>query len=117
MPYRFTPISSSANLPAIVNQVNRNFQSLDSEAVTKKFGQGDNQVIIGKAGEYVGMVVGDLNGDAVIFGRYQPDRIGTLYIENGVPVKLDGQAPDDGRQGSWQAEPGENVIELLGGTW
>lgn len=141
MPNKFNPVSAGTALPNAIAQFNKNFAELDREAVTKKFGSGDNQVIIGKAGDnvglvvgesaesqvivgktdpFVGMVVGDIASDAIIYGIYQvtPEtRFGTLHLENGVPVELSGQAPDDGRMGHWIAAPGENVIELLGGTW
>lgn len=115
MPNSFTRINPGSDIKAAMNQVNQNFAKLDREAVTKKFGQGDNQVVIGKAGNYTGMVVGDISTNAIIFGRYREDRLGTLYIQNGVPTELQGQAPDDGRMGHWIAKPGENVITLLGG--
>lgn len=117
MPNRFTPLNPGSDQAALVSQINRNFSQLDAEAVTKKFGKGANQVIVGKAGEYVGMVVGDLSGDAIIYGRYLPDRLGTLKIESGVPVALDGQHPVTGKQINAIVPTGRNVIEELGGTW
>lgn len=110
-------IVSSADFKAAINTINQNFRRLDAEAVTKKFGAGGNQVIIGKAGDVIGMVVGDLAGDAIIYGKYRDDRFGTLKIQGGVPVALDGQHPVDGHQGTWIASPGKNVITELGGTW
>ena len=116
MPYSFMPINGG-DLPSITNQMNRNFAKLDAEAVTKKFGKDENQVVIGKAGDYTGMVVGDVAGDAMIVGRYQSDRIGTLYINDGIPSELSGQHPVDGHMGHWIATEGSNVITELGGTW
>lgn len=117
MPNRFNIISAGADMRTIIAQVNANFAKLDQEAVTKKFGSGDNQVVIGKAGEYTGMVVGDPAGDAIIYGRYETDRLGTLKTQGGVPVALDGQHPVDSHQGNWIVRPGYNVITELGGTW
>ena len=116
MANRFQSINSSSNMSAIVNQVNKNFGALDREAVTKKFGQGNNTVIIGRIdADRVGLVVGETSGNAIIYGKYREDRFGTLYYQNGIPVRLEGQAPDDGRMGSWQVRPGENVLTQLGG--
>lgn len=116
MANRFQSINSSSNISAIVNQVNKNFGTLDREAVTKKFGQGDNTVIIGKIDDNrVGLVVGEITGNAIVYGKYRADRFGTLYYQAGIPVRLEGQAPDDGRMGSWQVRPGENVLTQLGG--
>jgi hypothetical protein len=117
MPNQFMWVSTHVPLSSALNQINQNFAKLDREAVTKKFGKGPNQVVVGKAGKYVGMVVGELDGDAIIYGRYLPDRLGTLKIEGGVPVALDGQHPVDGHQGNWIVPTGRNVIEELGGTW
>lgn len=117
MPNRFNPVNQRASLPQVINQFNQNMRKLDQEAVTKKFGQGVNQVIIGKAGERAGMVVGDLAGDAIIYGRYSDERFGTLRLEGGVPVALSGQHPVTGKQGEWIVSTGRNVIEELGGSW
>ena len=116
MPNSFTQINTSSSTAAQLNQINQNFSKLDAEAVTKKFGKGANQVIVGRTGDgTVGLVVGDITGDAIVYGKYRPDRFGTLYYQDGIPVALDGQAPDDGRMGHWTAKPGQNVLTLLGG--
>ena len=117
MPNLFNPISTGSAQPDVINQINRNFAKLDAEAVTKKFGAGDNQVIIGKSGDYVGMVVGDIAGNAIIYGKYQSDRLGTLHIQAGTPPELSGEHPVDGHMGHWIARTGSNVITELGGTW
>lgn len=117
MSYRFNPISSGSDLQTVIREINRSLAKLDMEAVTKKFGKGENSVIIGKNGEQIGMVVGDLQGDAMIYGKYRDDRMGTVKIENGVPVALDGQHPVDGHQGDWHVPPGKNVFTELGATW
>jgi len=116
MPNQYTPVNTSDSKAAL-NQINVNFRKLDAEAVTKKFGSGDNTVIIGKVGDRAGTQFGDINGNGIFTGRYQdnPARFGTLYYENGVPVALDGQAPDDGRMGKWQVKTGFNVLSQLGG--
>jgi len=116
MPFDIMPVNGG-DLNSIVNQMNRNFAKLDQQTVTKKFGKGDNQVVIGRAGEYVGMVVGDVTGDAIIYGRYQEDRLGTLHIQDGIPTELSGQHPVTGAMGHWIARAGLNVITELGGTW
>jgi len=116
MPNQFTPVTTS-DQKAALNQINNNFRKLDAESVTKKFGSGDNTVIIGKIGDLAGTQYGDISSNGIFTGRYQdnPARFGTLYYQDGVPIALQGQAPDDGRQGSWQVKPGKNVITELGG--
>jgi hypothetical protein len=121
MPNRFQSIAPTSDLSTIVNAINQNFAVLDNEAVTKKFGSNDNTVIIGAISgtattpTRAGMVVGDITKDGIFYGRYADSRYGTLYYQDGVPVRLDGMAPDDGRMGSWQVNTGQNVITQLGG--
>lgn len=114
MPNQFTPITTS-NQSAAFNQINNNFRKLDSESVTKSFGSGDNQVIIGKVGDKTGTQYGDISKSGIFTGRYQdsPARFGTLYYQGGVPIQLDGQAPDDGRMGRWTVPVGKNVLSEL----
>jgi len=137
MPNQFTPVTTS-DQKAAFNQINNNFRKLDAESVTKKFGSGDNTVIIGKIGDSTGLQVGDSSGSYVLYGRaadgrigtfqfiderlvrfdgqYRDNRFGTLYYDtNGIPISLDGQAPDDGRQGHWTVPIGKNVLTELGG--
>lgn len=116
MPNQYTPVTTS-NQQAALNQINSNFRKLDAEAITKKFGSGDNTVIVGKIGDRAGTQYGDTPQNGIFTGRYQdnPARFGTLYYQNGVPISLDGQAPDDGRQGKWQVKTGFNVLTQLGG--
>ena len=56
MPNRFTPLSSKAKLPAIVQKVNSNFRQLDAEANSKTImaGGGKNAMLSGSAGHYEG---------------------------------------------------------------
>ena len=116
MPNQFTPVTTSDSKAAL-NQINVNFRKLDAEAITKKFGSGDNTVIIGKVGERTGTQFGDIAGNGIFQGRYQdnPARFGTLYYQNGVAVALQGQAPDDGRMGFWEVKSGFDVLTQLGG--
>jgi len=116
MPNKYTPVTTS-DVKMALSQINNNFRNLDAEAVTKKFGSGDNTVIIGKVGDRTGTQFGDISGNGIFQGRYQdnPARFGTLYYQNGVPYALQGQSPDDGRIGSWQVKPGFNVLTQLGG--
>jgi len=79
-----------------IDQINQNFAQLDNESVVKIFKNGDD--------------------NAIIFGRYADGRYGLLISDDaGVPRILIGQAPDDGRPGSWISKEGENVLTLLGG--
>jgi len=114
MPNQFTPVTTSDSKAAL-NQINVNFRKLDAEAITKKFGSGDNTVIIGKVGDRTGTQYGDISANGIFTGRYADNRFGTIYYQNGVPVALDGQAPDDGRMGHWTVKPGQNVLTQLGG--
>lgn len=122
MPNTFNVVNSQASDASKWNQVNQNFAKLDAEAVTKKFGgpNSSNSVVIGKTGDdTIGMTVSQSGKSAMIVGKYQsnPDRYGVLiFDDDGNPVDLNGQAPDDGRPGHWVVPAGQNVLELLGGS-
>ncbi|MBM4644764.1 hypothetical protein GS464_20245 [Rhodococcus hoagii] len=118
MGYRFQNISSNSSQKAITNQVNRALSVLDREAVVKQFnGESGEKLTIGKTGtDTVGMSVNNGDISMMNFGKYRSNRYGLLlYDANGVPNTLIGQAPDDGRMGVWVANPGQNVLTLLGG--
>ena len=115
MPYKFQQLNPSSNLSAVINQINRNFGLLDLETVTKKFGDGDNVTIIGKIGDKAGIQFGTLSAAGIFQGQYAPGRFGALYYQDGVPLMLDGMAPDDGRIGHWKVPVGKNVLTELGG--
>lgn len=117
MPNQFSIVGANSSNAAQLQAINNNFRKLDAEAVTKKFGSGDNTVIIGKVGSLTGTQFGDLSENGIFQGRYQenPSRFGTIYYQNGIPVALDGQAPDDGRMGHWTVKTGKNVLTELGG--
>ena len=95
MGYRFNQINTKSFHDALP-QINRNFQALDAEAVTKTFtGKGQKPSII--QGQLPNGMIGIL-----------------LYSQTtGLPEILIGQSPDDGRMGVWQARPGEDVLDLL----
>lgn len=94
MPNRFPIIGGGSDFKAVVNQINRNFQQLDVESVTKTF---KGQV-----------------GNSIVQGRYADNRYGQVYYDDsGVARILIGQAPDDGRMGIWVSNEGEDVLELL----
>lgn len=137
MPNRFMPINPGSALQEALNQINKNFASLDQEAVTKKFGgqNSSDKVLIGKTGDntagmtitsgsntmYVGklddgrfgMTMFDADGNEVFSGMYMDGRFATIGYQAGVPVALRGMAPNDGRQGDWIVKPGLNVIDEL----
>ena len=118
MPNRFTPVNSSSSMPSVINQINQNFAKLDNEGVVKQFkGSNGDTLIIGKTGDTTfGIKVQDSSGDPVmVIGKYDQSHYGLLFYQDGVPVQLIGQAPDDGRQGNWTVKPGQNVITQLGG--
>jgi hypothetical protein len=96
MPNRFVPINPGTDFDGARAVINSNFAQLDAEAVSKRFG--NNQ------------------GLNLLIGIYDGTHFGMLFTdENGIPIQLIGQAPDDGRMGMWSVRPGENVITLLGG--
>lgn len=96
MPYKFNPLNPNSDLATLIAQLNKNFAQLDQATVTQVFKKGEN--------------------NAIIFGRYADDRYGLLISDdNGVPRILIGQAPDDGRPGSWISKEGQNVLTILGG--
>lgn len=112
---RFQTIQQGSNLSAVINQINKSFSVLDAEVLTKKFGSGANTVIIGRIGDRTGVQFGILSDDGIFDGQYAPGRFGRLYYQNGIPVSLDGQAPDDGRMGHWTVPAGVSVLAQLGG--
>lgn len=117
MPNQFSQVGPNSSTIAQLQAINNNFRKLDAEAVTKKFGSGDNTVLIGRIGDTAGTQFGDISASGIFSGRYRdnPARFGTLYYQDGIPVALDGQAPDDGRMGHWIVPAGQNVITALGG--
>lgn len=93
MPYRFTPLSSKAKLPAIVQAMNANFRQLDAEASTKTIMAGGGNA-------------------AMQSGRLSNGRYGEVfYDDTGTPRILIGQAPEDGRPGIWVTKAGYNVLD------
>lgn len=119
MPNKFQPINPGTSPSAMAAQMNANFARLDRETVTKVFkGATQTQYIQGQQADGVRfgslMQVGGV--DRYFTGLYREGRFGTIsYDENGVPIALDGMAPDDGRIGKWVVKPGQNVIAQLGG--
>lgn len=93
MPNRFTPLSSKAKLPAIVQKINANFRQLDAEANSKT-------------------IQGGMGKKAMISGRLPNGRYGEVFYDStGTPRILIGQAPSDGRPGIWITKAGYNVLE------
>lgn len=96
MPNRFQ-ILSTPDWPSAQPQVNRNFQMLDQENLTKTFN-------------------GPNGTKSIIQGRLPNGRYGQLYYDtNGTARILIGQAPDDGRIGIWVSPEGTDVLTQLGG--
>jgi hypothetical protein len=92
MPNRFSPLSSKADLEAVIRQTNDNFRQLDAETYSK--------TIQGGGGK-----------NAMQFGRLSNGRYGmVLYDDSGLPRILIGQAPNGGRPGVWVTKPGFNVL-------
>lgn len=96
MPYKFNQLNPNSDMASLISQLNKNFAQLDQATVTQVFKKGDD--------------------NAIIFGKYANNRYGLLISDdNGVRRVLVGQAPDDGRPGSWISKEGQDVITLLGG--
>lgn len=118
MPNRVGPINPSSSPAAQVNAMNHAIRILDAEAVVKQFkGDDGTTLLMGRTGESTfGIKVADGDGNPLmVIGRYDESHYGLLFYQDGVPVQLIGQAPDDGRQGNWTVKPGQNVITQLGG--
>jgi hypothetical protein len=118
MANRFQTISSNASLPAIVTQVNRSFKVLDNENRLKEFRSTTGATMLQGSidNDRFGTLFRQGDLDVMFDGFYRSDRYGKImYDSSGVPIALQGQAPDDGRTGEWFAKPGQNVITLLGG--
>lgn len=95
MPNRFVPISSKSSLQKALQQINRNFTSLDAETYTKTISNGANT--------------------AMTYGKLPNGRYGLLiYDANGTPRILIGQAPEDSRPGVWISTEGVNVLNAIG---
>lgn len=92
MPNRFTPLSSKAKLPSIVQQVNANFRQLDAEASSKTIMAGGGK-------------------NAMQSGRLPNGKYGEVFYDSsGTARILIGQAPKDGRPGIWVTKPGFDVL-------
>ena len=118
MPNRVNFVNPSASKGAQVQAMNQALRILDNEAVVKKFnGNSGESLLIGKTGgTTLGIQAKQGDNVAMQVGKYDDSHYGLLFYDaDGVPIILIGQAPDDGRMGMWQAEPGQNVITLLGG--
>jgi hypothetical protein len=118
MSFRFKPIQPSAGFNLALESINKNFQRLDREAVTK-------------------IIKGPNNTDAILFGMRSDGTFGIdfkdstgalrasfgqtgggfgliIYDPDGTSRILIGNAPNDGRAGEWISKPGIDVIGLLG---
>lgn len=88
MPNKFTPINPTASQSAVINQINRNFSSLDSEANLKQYKDRDgNRMLSGAvSNDTFGTVFYDNQGRLLMIQGKLPDgNIGTLYYFEGVP--------------------------------
>jgi hypothetical protein len=117
MPNVFKRINSTTSMPGMVAQINDNFAKLDRESTTKQFkdNQGNTMLLGNLQDGQFGMSLLDANGSGLFIGLYMENRFAKIAYEDGVPISLDGMAPDDGRIGFWVVEPGQNVITQLGG--
>lgn len=119
MPKRFNRLQGS-DIKTLLPQIDRNFAMLDKEVSSKRFTDRatGTTLTIGDLGNgKLGMNATDSSStQRFVFGKYGDNLYGfLLYDEDGIPVALMGQSPDDGRPGVWVAKPGENVLTLLGG--
>lgn len=92
----FVPLPQDASPNELSKGINRAFERLDGETVTKTFRQA--------------------GGNAIVQGKLPYGKYGTLlYDTDGTPAGLFAQAPNDGRPGLWITKKGKNVITELGG--
>ena len=93
----FRPINSKNSYVQNSGQINDMVRSLNKEQQVKAF-NGPNSTT------------------ALVIGKYAEGRYG-LVISDGTGTRrvLVGQAPDDGRPGSWVSIDGVDVITELGG--
>ena len=114
MPNRFMPLNPGSSLPDIIAQINKNFAALDNESVTKKFGQGDESVIIGKKADgTIGLSFSQEGGDEITIGRGTDGSIGLRFRDQaGVEVLVGKKA--DGSLGVIFTDPDDKRIKMLG---
>jgi hypothetical protein len=119
MAYRFNQIQPSAGFDLAMAAVNRNFQRLDKEAVTKivKGPNNTNAILFGlRPDGTFGIDFSDSNGTLrATFGQTAKGFALIIYDPDGTSRVLIGNAPDDGRAGEWISKPGIDVIQALGG--
>lgn len=83
---------------------------------TQNYGQINDMVRSLNKEQQVKVFNGPNSTQAVVIGKYADGRYGLLISDSsGTRRVLIGQAPDDGRPGSWISKDGEDVITLLGG--
>ena len=93
MPRRFRTVTGHGR--DAFAQINRNFQMIDGEGITKTF-NGPNR------------------NHSIVQGRLPNGKYGQIYYDDdGTARILIGQAPDDGRMGVWVSQPGQDVLDLL----
>lgn len=91
----FRPLSTGNSNTQNIGQTNDMIRSLNKEQQVKTF-RGPNNV------------------NAVVIGKYQEGRYGLVISDDaGFRRVLIGQAPTDGRPGSWVSKEGQDVITLL----
>lgn len=119
MAYRFNQIQPSAGFDLAIAAINRNFNKLDREAVTKivKGPNNSNAILFGMRPDGTfGIDFSDANG--VLRAQFGQTAKGfglILYDPDGTSRVLLGNAPNDGRTGEWISLPGNDVLNLLGG--
>jgi len=91
----FKPIITKNSTGQNYSQINDMVRSLNKEQQIKTFN-------------------GPGGSPAITIGKYAEGRYGLLISDDtGLRRVLIGQAPDDGRPGSWVSKEGEDVITLL----
>ncbi len=90
----FRPLSSGNSYGNNLGQINDMVRSLNKEQQVKVFKQSA--------------------GNAIVLGKYAEGRYGLVISDElGFRRVLIGQAPDDGRPGTWVSKDGEDVVDLL----
>jgi len=118
MAYRFQNINSDMSQADIVAAMNRNFQALDGEAVTKLIKQavGQPAMISGQMpdGNFGELFYGTGDNPPTMTIGQLPTGFGQVINDGTNNRILIGQAPD-GHIGIWVSKTGVDVITALGG--
>ena len=116
MSNRFIPLQGG-DIGQLVAGINRNFQKLDREAVTKSIRgpNGSTAVIFGmRPNKTFGLDFrNSKNNLGLALGQTEKGVEILLCNPDGIPWRYIGNHPVDGRPGDWSSPDGVDVLELL----